>query len=291
MKPSFLKISLQPAQSFSVRYDEANYFYNKLHFHPEMELVYIAKGKGIQFVGNNLSDFNEGDMVLVGSNVPHLWKCDSAYFEPESNKKVASCVIHFLPNAFGDHFFSLPENDKIKQLLNNANSGLQICGKVKQQVVVLIEQLLKAQGANKLILLLQILDNLSLSKDLKKINKTISNSIFLNSKSTNRLNNVLQYLIDNFKENITLEKIASIANMSKNAFCRYFKSNTKRSFSLFLMELRINYACKLLKETDKPIALICFECGFNNLSNFNRYFKKINKHSPLSYRKQFLEID
>jgi AraC-like DNA-binding protein len=286
MKPKLLKISLQPRQSFSVRHDVVPYFYNEFHFHPEIELVHIIKGTGMQFVGNHLHSFKPDDMVLVGSNLPHLWKCDAEYFTTQKSLKAESFVIHFLPNMFGETFFKIPENKQIDTLLEQAKYGLIVTGKTKIKIASFIKQLIKSANAEKIIVLLQILQTLATSKELVQLNTGLV-STSQTSKETERMNAVLQFLFNNFTETIKLNEIASVANMSTNAFCRYFKSNTKHSFSSFLLELRINHACKLLTETDKPVADICFESGFNNLSNFNRYFKQLTQHSPLQYRNQF----
>jgi len=284
MKPKLLKISLQPQQSFVVRHDIVPFFYKELHFHPEIELVHIVKGTGMQYVGSHLQSFKSGDMVMVGSNIPHLWKCDAEYFKPNATTQVESSVIHFLPNVFGSDFFKIPENNQIEKLLETAKYGLLIVGSTKAKTTELIQQLLVASGVEKVIILLQILNLLATSKEVVALNKTIlpNNQ---STKETERMNNVLQYLLNNFTETITLSEIAKVANMSDNAFCRYFKSNTKRTFSAFILELRINHACKLLSDTNKAVADICFECGFNNFSNFNRYFKQLTKYSPLQYRK------
>jgi AraC-like DNA-binding protein len=284
MKPKLLKISLHPQQSFVVRHDVVPFFYKELHFHPEIELVHIVKGTGMQYVGNHLQSFKPDDMVMVGSNIPHLWKCDAEYFNSNSKATVESSVIHFLPNVFGEDFFRIPENSQIEKLLETAKHGLLILGTTKAKTSDLIKQLLVATSVEKVIILLQILNLLSTSKELTALNKNILQNN-QSTKETERMNNVLQYLLNNFTETITLDEIAKVANMSDNAFCRYFKSNTKRTFSAFILELRINHACKLLSDTNKAVADICFECGFNNFSNFNRYFKQLTKYSPLQYKK------
>jgi transcriptional regulator GlxA family with amidase domain len=191
-----------------------------------------------------------------------------------------------LPNSLGEDFFKIPENSSVLKLLETAKHGLIIKGKTKTSIAILIKRLLKETGTHKVITLLQILNILANSTELSKLNKNITSSV-QTSKTRERMNNVLQHLMNNYTETIRLNQIAQIANLSKNAFCRYFKNNTKRSFSSFLLELRINHACKLLSETDKTIAEVCFESGFNNFSNFNRYFKQSTKYSPLQYRNQF----
>jgi len=285
MKPKLLKIYVNPAHSFSSRNELVPFFYKEWHYHPEIELVYIAKGTGTQFIGNDIDHFNSGDMVLVGSNLPHLWKCDETYFKKDSQLRAESNVLHFLPDIFGEKFMHLPENKLIHDLLEKAKHGIKISGNTKDIVFGYLQSLQIAKDGERLLLLLQILYTLSTSKDLKLI--TINNMQQPSSaKEGERMNAVFQYLVANFDKNITLEDISAQANLSPNAFCRFFKVRTKKTFSQFLMEMRLSHACKLLSETERSISLIYGECGFNNSSHFNRYFKQINGITPLEYRKK-----
>ncbi len=287
MKPKLLKISVTSENSFNTRFDSIPFFYAEWHHHPEIELIYIIKGTGTQFIGNDIDHFNGGDMILVGSNLPHLWKCDEQYFEKDSQLKAESYVMHFLPNVFGEHFMRLPENRLILELLEKAKQGIRVSGDTQQQIIGYMQRLLQAKASERLILLLQILHTLSLSKELELI---AANNMERppSDKEGERMNNVFHYLIDNFSKPISLDDIADKANLSPNAFCRFFKARTKKTFSQFLLEMRINHACKLLADTEKSIGNICFDCGFNNSSHFNRYFKQLNGITPLEYRKRQL---
>ena len=287
MKPKLLKISVAPENSFSCRFDSVPFFYNEWHFHPEVELVYIIQGSGTQFIGNDINHFNSDDMVLVGSNLPHLWRSDDDYFVKESTLKAESLVIHFMPDVFGLPFMGLPENKLITDLLNRAKQGIKITGNTKEKVHGFMQTLLVAKGSEKLILLLQILNILSLSSDLDPIaanNMEHPHSV----KEGERINSVFQYLINNFSKTVSLEEIAAQAHLTPNAFCRFFKARTKKTFSQYLLEMRISHACKLLADTDKSIGNICLECGFNNSSHFNRHFKQLNGCTPLEYRRKQL---
>ncbi len=287
MKPKLLKISVAPENSFSCRFDSVPFFYNEWHFHPEIELVFIKKGTGTQFIGNDIAHFNSGDLVLVGSNLPHLWRCDEDYFAKESTLVAESLVVHFLPTIFGETFLHLPENRLIVELFKKAKQGIKISSEVKEKIIDFMQTLLLAKGGERIILLLQILNTLTLSKNLELI--AANNMEHPSSeKESERMNSVFHYLIDNFYKPISLDDIAARANLSPNAFCRFFKSRTKKTFSQFLMEIRINHACKLLIDTEKSIGTICFDCGFNNASHFNRYFKQLNGTTPLEYRKRQL---
>jgi AraC-like DNA-binding protein len=289
MKPQLLKIAFQPSQSFSVRNDSVPYFFNALHFHPEIELVHIEEGSGTQYVGNHLQLFKSGDMVLTGSNLPHLWKCDDVYFLPQSTLRAKATVIHFLPEAFGLDFFEMPEHKIIKQLFQKAKLGLTIEGETKIIIANLMQELVALRGSTSIISLLQILDVLSKSKDCIALNG--EDSLILQSeKESERMNNILHYLFENFSKPITLECISKEAKLSPNAFCRYFKQRTNKTFGAFLTELRINYACKLIVETDKAIGDVCYDSGFNNFSNFNRYFKELKGIPPLEFRKKYMQL-
>ena len=287
MKPKLLKISVAPENSFSCRFDSVPYFYNEWHFHPEVELVSILQGSGTQFIGNDIDHFNNGDMVIVGSNLPHLWRCDDDYFAKESTLKAESLVIHFMPDVLGETFMHLPENKLIIDLLKRAKQGIKINGDTKEKVNGYMQTLLLAKGSERLILLLQILSTLSLSKDLEPI---AANNMERphSAKEGERMNAVFQYLIDNFSKTVSLDDIAAQAHLTPNAFCRFFKARTKKTFSQYLLEMRISHACKLLADTEKSIGNICLECGFNNSSHFNRHFKQLNGCTPLEYRKKQL---
>jgi len=289
MKPQLLKISLQPMQSFSVRFDIVPYFFNAFHFHPEMEIIYIEEGNGMQLVGNHLQYFKPGDIIFLGENLPHLWKCDEAYFMPESSLRAKAIVIHFLPEAFGADFFDLPENKAIKQLFQRARLGLSIYGETKSAIASLMKSLLQHKGTTSIITLLQMLDVLAQSNEYSLLNSE-DNLNIQTEKESGRMNNILQYLFDNFSKEIDLETIAAIARLSPNAFCRYFKQRTKTTFSSFLTTLRIRHACKMLIETDQAISTICYDSGFNNFSNFNRYFKELMQTSPIEYRKRYHQM-
>ena len=289
MNPKLLKVNKQPNQSFSIRQDEVPYFYNSWHCHPEMELVHIQKGSGIQFIGDNISRFKKDDLILVGANIPHLWRCDDAYFQQKLTLKAIATVAHFSENFWGNEFIELPENKKIKELIITAKRGIIIRGKAKLIVADLMQQLLHAEGTDRIILLLQILKNIS---ECSKTNTLLVSKGFepsLEIKETERINNIYTHSIANFKEKISLNNIAKIANISPNSFCRYFKLHTRKTYNHFLQELRVGHACKLLIQNKLNITQVCYESGFNNVTNFYKSFKKITGKSPLEYQKQYLK--
>ncbi len=283
MKPHFFKIHLQPDQSFSVRHDILPHFQNQWHYHPELELVHIIKGTGRQFIGDHVHHFKGGDMILLGADLPHYWRSEDSYFAPGSELKCEAIVVHFMPDCIGDNFFNLPENKAIKRLLQKAQQAVRIKNETQLKISVLLEKLVVAKNSERIILLLQILEIIANSKETKTICSS-GLEFHYNPREVDRLNAIYQYVLQNFSSEITLEKVAKVAHISPQSFCRYFKSRVKKTFSKFLIEVRIGHACKLLAETNKSIADICYECGYNNFSNFNKHFKNITQKTPLQHR-------
>ena len=225
-------------------------------------------------------------MLLLGSNLPHLWRGDEKLVRKKTNAKIEAVVVHFTPACFGESFFDLPENKELKKLFKTAQQGIRVRNNTRRLVAPLISELVQAKGTKRIILLLEILHIIANARD----NRTVcgKGSVFqYNPSETDRLNTIYQYILDNFSREITLKQIAAVAHISPHAFCRYFKSRIKKTFSRFLMEVRIGHACKLLAETDKSVADICFESGFNNFSNFNRHFKSLTGKTPLAHRNYY----
>lgn len=290
MKPQLLKIHRQPEHSFNVRHDAVPYFYNKLHYHSEIELVFIIKGTGQRFIGDDIHYFKGGDMVLVGENLPHLWRSDEKYLSEIGVSKCEALVIHFTKDCFGKDFFYLPENKNLLELLNKAKLGIGVKNHTKGQVINLMREMLHASSTKSIILLLKILDLIAVSNHTETICRHTAQLDFQPADSE-KINKVYQYIIQNFDREISLKEIASLVHLTPNSFCRYFKSRTKKSFSKFLIEIRIGHACKLLAETEKPVAEICYECGYNNFSNFNKIFKIVTSRTPVHYRSRYQDLE
>lgn len=288
MNPQLLKVLPNPNHSFSIRQDIVPYFYNRWHFHPEVELLHVQKGTGIQFMGDAIQQFKKDDVILVGSNLPHFWRCDDVYFQKNSRLKAIATVAHFKEDFWGADFLDLAENKKIKTLFIKARRGISITGVTKTYVIDKLQQMLKAQDADRIILLLQLLNKIAQSKNYK----VISSSGFepeLEGKATERINAVYTYSLAHFKEKINLKKIAEVSNISPNSFCRYFKLHTRKTYSSFLLELRVGYASKLLIENKLNITQVCYESGFNNITNFYKSFKRITAKTPLEYQKLYVK--
>lgn len=254
--------------------------------HAELELIHIKSGAGTQFVGDNIRRFRSGDVILVGAHLPHYWKFDAPFFEEASTRVTDVRVAHFNETFLGGQFLQLPENSGIRNLLERSRRGLQVFGKANYEVAAILEKLLTIEGSQRIILMLEALTLLS---EEKKCIQLSSIGFQPNSVTTDneRIQAVFDYSIKNFKRKIKLEEIADVANISPNSFCRFFKSRTRKTYSQFLIELRVGYACKLLIETNQCLKRLCFESGFNNFTSFHKYFKIITGKSPMMYQREF----
>lgn len=286
MRPQLLKVSKGPDRSFSVRRDLVPHVNNRWHYHSEVELIHFKKGEGTQFIGDNIKRFKAGDVVLVGSNLPHYWRFDDCFFEEGTNALADIRVSHFNENFWGEQFLHLPENNYIKSILEKAKRGLQITGKARQQVAEVLDQLLNAEGTQRIILLIEALSVIAGAKQVITLSSIGFKPDNLDVES-DRINSIYEYSIKNFRRKIQLEEIAEVANISPNSFCRYFKSRTRKTYSQFLIELRVGHACKLLIENNQCIKRLCYESGFNNFTSFHKYFKMITGKSPLTYQREF----
>ncbi len=285
MKPELLKVFVNPSSSFSIREDIVPHFYNRWHYHPEVELLYVKKASGTSFIGDNISNFKTGDMFLVGSGLPHYWRCDDIYFKNTPTLRASATVIHFKEDFWGNDFLNIPENKKLALLLKKAKRGIMVPNSVKKQVVQCMENMLKADSEYRLILLLTCLHTIANVTNLSLLCSEGFSPNF-EEKENNRINDIYSFTLNNFKNAITIKDVAKIANMSPHSFCRYFKTKTKKNYSKFLHEIKIGHACKLLIETNQTIPQICDDSGFNNFVNFHRYFKIITGKTPNEYRKQ-----
>lgn len=288
MKPHFHKVPINLENSFSLRHDVKPNFGSVWHYHPELELHYVIRGEGVQFIGDRIRNFSAGEMILLGENLPHTWRCSDRYFEANSECYVEALVLQFLPTCLGKEFLDLPEAFMIPRLFQKAKQGLIIRGEKKRKISALLNTALSASYLDRLILLLSILK--ILASNIEE-DETITSSYTVshsNAAEMARLDKIYSYALDHYRRDISLEEIASVVSMSATSFCRYFKLMTNKTFSNFLTEVRISHVCRALIENRLPTEVICFQCGFNNISNFYRHFKKVTGLTPYEYKLQYL---
>lgn len=280
-KPTFEKVSPSFGSSILVKQDTEKRKRSKAnwHFHPEIELVYVNSGTGKRHIGNHLSYFSNSQLLLIGSYLPHMG------FTDRLTAKGKETLIQFNPAILGNIFYSMPESSGIMLLFERAKKGILFKQETKNLVGSKIEKLLKYDGFNRALKLLEILNDLSLSKDYTLLN--VDGFAFeTEPQDSAKIDMIFKHINKNFKTHISLEDIADLVSMTVPAFCRYFKKSTGKTFTKLVNEYRIVHATKLLSESKRSITDICFECGFNNFSHFNKLFKEITGKSASRYRSE-----
>jgi AraC-like DNA-binding protein len=278
MKPKLLKVPKTPAHSFSVREDRDPYINNRWHYHVEVELIFFHQGSGTQFVGDHIKRFQPGDIILVGSNLPHYWRFDDG-------GPVHSTVIHFSENFWGPAFLDLPETKAIRSLLEKARRGILVSAKEEEKIAAVIEKVRCADGVGRIIALIECLSAFAASDRLQLLSSIGFRPDFADSEH-DRINAIYDYTFRHFTQQIYLDQVAAVAGLVPNSFCRYFKSRTGKTYTQFLTEIRIGHACKLLLDNRISIKQLCFESGFNNFTCFHKNFRLITGKTPQLYLKE-----
>nr|WP_294937840.1 AraC family transcriptional regulator [uncultured Flavobacterium sp.] len=278
MKIFPFKIPRPKEEALIYQEDRELVFYDKLHQHEEIQISYIQKGEGTVLVGDTMTAYQKGDVIVIGSNLPHVFRSETS-----TNEVSVMLTVFFTPDSFGKNFFEFPELKTLMPFFEAIKNGFMI-NNAPQKIVNKFLKFKKADEFEQFLLFLKMVKAFTLA-DKKKLSGFIYEKTLSDSEGK-RMQSVFEYVMNHYQKNITLEEIASVANMSKNAFCRYFKVRTNKSFFQFLIEIRIEHARKLLlKNNDLSVLEIAELCGFNNISNFNRKFKELKHTSPLQYRK------
>ena len=280
-KPSLEKVSPSFGSSVLVKQHSEQIVVNQAfwHFHPEIELVYVDKGSGKVHIGNHLSYFNKSQLLLLGANLPHHG------FSDRLTAKGSETIVQFKPDFFGNTFLSMPEMKKIVSLLDRAKKGIMFKPETKRNVGPKIQRLLGFDGLERVILLLEILNDLALSNAYTLLN--VDGFAFETSlQDSTKVDLIFKHINNNFERHISLEEIAGKASMTVPAFCRYFKKATGKTFTKLVNEYRVVHATKLLSESPSSITDICYECVFNNFSHFNKSFKEFTGKSASKYRSE-----
>lgn len=276
-------------EGFVVQYDDLTHFYDQLHHHPELQLIHIIEGSGDLFVGDSITPFEGGDLFLIGSNQSHLFKSEAKYFDDDFDGNSRSISIFFKEDSLGKGFFDITETTTIRNLIDRSDRCLRFHQEVAEYFGARMKGLLNATGFDRFLEILSILNELAQTKKYEYL-ASVTSTQPPTDKESERINDVINYILSHYKEDIELKTIAEVANYSKAAFCRFFKQRTRKTFSEFLNEVRIAQACKLLRNRDLNISQVCYESGYNNVSNFNRQFKKITGTTPKSYLKKFNKL-
>ena len=277
----FKTIDILEEKSFSVqkqRYEE----YSVIHAHKNYELNLMTLGSGKRIVGNNISSFENNDLILIGPNLPH----NRILTGPERNNPPECLILYISERMINNDLIRIKELETIQQLFIRAMSGLAFKGDGVKQVEQKITQLAGLQGTDGFIALLQLLKSLTEieGQELLSLSPELLDSHY---KDLDKIKMVYDYVLHNIHNPITLDEVAGLLHMAPGSFSHFFKKRTGKSFLQYVKDIRISIASKMLSNTEKPIAQICLESGYNNLANFNFYFKSLMKMTPSEYRKNF----
>jgi AraC-like DNA-binding protein len=269
--------------SFSKYIENTNNKSHLWHYHPEIELVFVNGGSGKRQIGSHISYYTDGDLILIGSYLPHCG------FTNEQTGNKNETVIQMQPDFLGNNFFEVPEMKNIQNLFNQAKAGIAFEGETKKAIGRKIEVMENQAPFDKLLTMLSVLHELEISNEYKILNAD-GFSMELQIQDNDRINVVFNYVKDNFHEPITLEEVSNLVSMTEPSFCRYFKKITNKTFTMFVNEYRLVHASKLLAEKPMSITEICYESGFNNFSHFNKSFKSYTGKSASQYRQELKTI-
>ena len=285
IKASYEVIQPVNGQSFLFRKFDNSAFDAPYHFHPEYELTYILDGSGKRYVGSHMEDFAPGDLVLLGPNLPHCWKLVS---DDPGQARASAIVVQFDGGFLGEDFFNKNELQHIKKLFQKSACGISFHSATRSVVTHQLQVLSKEKNNFKLLIgVLEALQKLASTNDYVLLDQ----NMMIAERSVaeqERINPVFAYLVENFRQPVSLDVAAGIAHMTTNAFCKYFKKITRKTFMETIIEYRLNYAIQQLVQTDKPISDISYESGFGDVSHFYKMFKVKMGLSPLNYRKKFM---
>jgi AraC-like DNA-binding protein/mannose-6-phosphate isomerase-like protein (cupin superfamily) len=274
MKIMHEHIDFPGRSAVKVKWREMPQFTYPWHFHPEFEILYVIDGSGTRFVADSIEEFQSGDMVLIGSTLPHFWRSDEKYLNSGGKLNVKYIVIQFPNDFLKDEIVNYPEYHLIGNLLERASRGVwfpaEFTGKISSKIIILQE----------------LLQTLAKTNEYKLLAGELYQEESHNFTNF-RLTKIMQFVNTNYQRKIELEKVADIANLHPAAFCRFFKEKTGKSLSEYVNDMRISYACRLIIEGKISVSQISFESGFNNLSNFNRTFKKHTGYTPTNYFQEF----
>lgn len=279
--PSYRLINPQANRSFVFKWETFD-LSTRWHCHPELELIYFIRGRTNAIIGNGFNEFEAGDLVLLGANFPHVLQENPTYRMQFPEEKPFGLIIQFKEDFLGAPFRDAPELHPLRNLYQRAKRGLVFGESVGKVAKPLLEQMNCVPDSRKLILLLDVLLVLA---ETEAFTFLLHEDYYFDfSHDEERMWRVKQYVFANFKDQLSIEKAAELANLSKTAFCRYFKSRTLKTFTRFINEVRVAYACQQLLNRDYSIGAVCFEAGFNSLSYFDRIFKEITGKTPQEYR-------
>lgn len=285
MKPFFHKVTKSLQTSLVVRHDKVDNFGKPVHYHSDIELHLTLKGEGTRCIGSKVESFKPGDILLIGENLPHSLQARD--IDPEG---VEAVVLQFNKFFLGEDFFDIPEYAHVRNLLEKAKKGVCLMGRTRTMVKAKMLECISAPPFKRIILLLEILDLIAGNNEYSTVSLT-ENNFNHPDENASRMNKVYNYTFNHFKAEVNIAELAALCHLTPSSFCRLFKKINKKTYFDFLIEVRINFACRLIVDNKFSMNAICYECGFNNNANFYRQFKRIMGLTPNEYKKRYLIVD
>ena len=286
MTPLYQELPFTSNSCINFYKEDLPHFIVPWHYHPEIEIMYILEGTGTRFVGDHIDQYQEGDVCMVGPKLPHEWRNDDAFFKHGAGLKASCLCLFFLKDIFESNLIRLPEMSNIRQLIERSRRGIKFMGKSRDAIGSFIQQSVDETGVSRIVNLISLLEMMATTDEYELL-ASIGFTESVNSSDFERFDKVYQYMMKNFMKPIKLEEVASLVGLTPNAFCRYFRGRTKKTFVQYLNDIRIGHAKKLLIEGRMKISTLSMESGFNNLSNFIEQFKRSTQMSPSEYQKKF----
>ncbi|QDH79779.1 helix-turn-helix domain-containing protein [Echinicola soli] len=284
MKPLLFKIAKTNEEAVRILQEDYPYFYDKLHYHVETQIMVIVEGEGTYFIGDAIGNFKAGDVFVLGPNLPHFFRSAQQYYDAQSTLHSRNISVLFALESMGERMLELSEFHSVRKLLERSKRGLKLEGGIRKKMFDAAYKMAEKDGLQRIIYLFKQLHRLSISDELTPLSHINFEPGPLPS-DTKKINGVIRFIMENFSRDISVSDAANVANLSINAFCRYFKMHTRKTFSQFLNQIRIGQACKLLIEEGHSVKEVAFQCGYYNISYFNRQFKQITSLTPSQYAK------
>jgi AraC-like DNA-binding protein len=289
MKVVQFTIPVSQEHSIMVQEDILPHFYNHLHRHSETQITWIIKGEGTLIAGTCMQRFQSGDIYILGANQPHIFKSDPGYFEKDSPKEIHALTVFVDPRGPFGRLLDLPEMSNAKKFMEATRQGLQVPPASRDQVIEKILMVKEARNGIRLACFIQLLQTLCSIKKYKTLSTTHT-EYGISELEGLRMNDIYQYTMAHYTENITLKQIADVAHLTPQAFCRYFKKHTLKTYVAFLNEVRVNEACKkIVSENFDSLASVAYQTGFTNAVTFNRVFKKITGQPPKKFLTEYMQ--
>ena len=286
MKPVMVQIAEGDVNAcpFAIRSTNLPFFSTEFHYHKACQLVFVLESEGKRFIGDSVERFQSGEIIFLGSNVPHVWYNDPHYFERHGRSQARSVTLYFNPVVLLESMSRFINVAPLQAVLKAAQRGMKFHGETRKELGHILMQMTQSNELQRFAMLLKILELICATKEFCYLTGVgYINNYQVNE--TSRIDRVFNYIYNHFKEDIPLSDIAGIANMSVQAFCRFFKRRTQKSFTHFVNEVRVRHACKLLLCPEESITAVAHKCGFNTVSNFNRFFKEIKGMTPRDFKR------